>query len=81
MVYLEPDELEALKTRARAERVSLAGLVRRLVRDYLARHDVAPAVPAEAYARLVALGSSGHRDISQRHDAYLGDAVKRDHAR
>jgi metal-responsive CopG/Arc/MetJ family transcriptional regulator len=80
MVYLEPELLEALRERARKERVSLAELVRRLVKAYLDDRHRPVAIAPEAYSRIVALGSSGHRDASERHDACLAEAVRRDHA-
>ena len=81
MVYLDSQQLKALKARARAEKVSLAELMRRLVRAHLEERQPLPSVPAAAYARIVALGSSGRSDISERHDAYLGQALQREHAR
>ncbi len=32
-------------------------------------------VPLEAYLKIVGLGSSGHTDVSERHDSYLGEAL------
>jgi hypothetical protein len=81
MVYLDPQQLKALKARARAEGVSLAELMRRLVTQHLEQRQPLPPVPPAAYARLVALGSSGRSDISERHDAYLAQALQREHAR
>jgi hypothetical protein len=81
MVYLEREQLKALKVRARAERISLAELVRRLVAKHLDEPQVAPGVSSETYATIVALGASGHKDVAARHDAYLADAITRDHAR
>ena len=81
MIYLEPQQSEALKARARAQGVSLAELIRRLVKEHLEEHQPLPPVSPAAYARIVALGSSGSPDISQRHDAYLAEALHREHAR
>ncbi len=80
MVYLEREQLKALKARARAERISLAELMRRLVAKHLDEPAVAPAVPLDVFGRIVAMGASGHSDVAARHDAYLVDALKRDHA-
>jgi hypothetical protein len=55
MIYLESDQLEGLRKRARAERTSVAALVHRLVRDYLAGRSGAPAPAREAFTRLVGL--------------------------
>lgn len=79
MVYLDAAELQALREEARARRISLAELVRRLVRQHLDQRR--PAAPsAETYLKIVGLGSSGRDDISDRHDEYLGEALRREHA-
>lgn len=80
MVYLEPEQLDALRRRARVERVPVTELVRRLVRQYLA--EPAPkAAPESLYGRLVGIGASGRDDVSQRHDLALGEALAREHLR
>lgn len=81
MVYLDLQQHKALKARAKAEGVSLAELMRRLVKQHLEERQALPSVPPAAYARMVALGSSGRADISERHDAYLAQALQREHAR
>lgn len=80
MLYLEPDQLEALKERARAERVSVTELVRRLVRQYLEQRTVRRP-PPEAWARIVGLGASGRADTSEQHDAALAEALRHEHLR
>jgi len=81
MVYLEGEQLEALKQRARAERVSVAELMRRLVRQYLDASGDVPPAPVEVYARIVGLGASGHTDIAEQHDRHVADALRREHLR
>ena len=81
MVYLEGEQLEALKQRARQERVSVAKLIRRLVRQYLGGQDGKPPISRDVYSRIVGLGSSTHTDIAARHDEYLADALRREHLR
>ena len=81
MVYLDPQQLQSLKAKARTEGVSLAALMRRLVTRHLDECQGLPPVPPAAYARIVALGSSGRSDISERHDSYLAQALQREHAR
>lgn len=81
MVYLDPEQLQVLKAEAKAQRISLAELIRRLVKQYLEERQGSPAVPREAYLKIVALGSSGRQDVSDRHDAYLGEALRCEHAR
>jgi len=80
MLYLETEQLEALKERARAERVSVTELIRRLVRQYLGRPDEAGG-PRPEWTRLVGLGSSGKSDIGDNHDLSLGEALTREHLR
>lgn len=80
MLYLEPEELQALKTEAKAEGISVNEMVRRLIRHYLERRQILPPVPREAYLKIVALGSSGLKDISENHDKYLADALRREHS-
>lgn len=78
MLYVDPEELKALQAEARAQGVSLAELLRRLVRAYLEARRRPTAPPSRsAYLKLVGLGASGRSDIAARHDAYLGDAVRR----
>lgn len=81
LIYMDPDDLQALRTEARARRVSLAELMRRVVREHLGSRTRAGSTNREAYLRLVALGSSEKRDIADRHDAYLADALRREHSR
>jgi hypothetical protein len=76
MVYLERAELEALRARARAERISIAEAVRRAVRMSLAAGATPRRVPASAYRAIVALGASGRRDVGNRHDAALARALR-----
>jgi hypothetical protein len=76
MVYLEREQLEALRARARAERISLAEAVRRSVQMSLDAGRRAPAVPDSAYRAMVALGASGRRNIGRNHDAELARALR-----
>lgn len=82
IVSMERAQLRALKGRARAEGISVAELVRRLVADSLkADRPAMRPVPRSAFEQLVALGSSGRDDIADRHDAVLADALRREHDR
>ena len=80
MIYLEAEELKALREDARARRISLAELFRRLVRQYLETRQEAQTPDAKAYLKIVALGSSGLADVSELHDQHLGNALRREHA-
>ncbi len=81
MVYLESEQIEALRKRARVERISVAELVRRLVRQSLAEPAGVPPIPGEVYARIVGLGSSGRAEIGDEHDRSLAEALRREHLR
>jgi hypothetical protein len=80
MVYLEAEQLQALKERARAERIPVTELIRRLVRRYLGQ-PINGKAPEDAWTRLVGLGASGQFDVSDHHDRALGDALTREHLR
>jgi hypothetical protein len=43
-------------------------------------YGIPPVLP-EAYLKIVALGSSGLKDVAEHHDSYLGRALHREHAR
>jgi hypothetical protein len=81
MVYLEPEQLQSLRLEARNQRISLAELMRRLVRNHLTKDKGVSAAPKEAYLKIVGLGSSGKTDISEEHDHYLGKAIRREPTR
>lgn len=81
MVYFDPDQLEVLRAEAKAQGISLAELMRRLVKQHLEERQGLPLPPAETYLKIVALGASGRQDISEHHDTYLGQALRREHAR
>lgn len=81
MIYLEQDHHRALRTEAAREGISMAELLRRLIGRHLSDRSGSGHVPAEAYLRLVGLGRSGRSDISERHDAYLAGALRRERAR
>ncbi len=80
MIYLEAQDLKALREDARARRISLAELLRRLVREYLDTRKESRPPDAEVYLKIVALGSSGLTDVSELHDQHLGKALRREHA-
>ena len=81
MAYFDPEQLEALRAEAKAQGISLAELMRRLVKQHLEERQWPPLPHAETYLKIVALGLSGRQDISEHHDTYLGKALRREHAR
>jgi hypothetical protein len=81
MIYLEPEQLQSLQLEARNQRISLAELMRRLVTNHLTPDKGVSAAPSEAFLKIVGLGSSGKSDVSEKHDHYLGEALRREHTR
>lgn len=81
MVYLEREQLRALKTEAHEEGISLAELIRRIVRAHIGKRDALAPPARDTFLRIVALGRSGCRDVSERHDEYLGGILRDEHSR
>jgi len=71
-IYLEAEQHRLLKREAEAKGISLAELMRQLAHDHLYKRP-----QRQDFARIVGLGKSGARDISQAHDRYIGEAVSR----
>ena len=79
MIYLAPEQHGSLSREARELGISLAELIRRLADRHLSERAASlPAPSKQSFLRIVALGSSGLADISDRHDSYLGEALRRD---
>ena len=81
MIYLDADQHKTLRAEATKLGISMAELLRRLVKRHLQERSVPMRVPPEAYMKIVALGASGRTDVSERHDAHLGEALRREHSR
>ena len=75
-VYLDPEMHRRLKERAKEEGISLAELIRRMARDYL-RKKASP----RDYLAIMGLGESGKTNISEKHDAYLAQALSDENLR
>lgn len=80
MIYLEPEQLQALRREAASRGVSLAELVRRAIRRHLESRDNRPRVSRRAYLKIVALGSSGQSNVAEQHDRFLAEALRREHS-
>lgn len=78
MIYLEPEQHKALRAEVVGQGISMAELLRRLVKRHLEEGRASPQVPTGAFMKVVALGSSGRSDVSERHDAYLAQALRSD---
>jgi hypothetical protein len=59
----------------------MAALLRRIVARHLDDRKGRPKVSPATYMKIVGLGASGRADVSERHDAYLVRALRRDRAR
>ena len=81
MIYLDAEDHQRLRREAHSLGISLAELLRRLVRGYLQQGGNLPAPNSDALQAIVALGSSGIEDISDHHDRYIGEALANEHSR
>jgi len=72
-VYLEPEQHRLLKREAQKKGISLAELLRRIVRDHLRKER-----SREEFFTIVGLGRSGRSDVAEEHDRYLAEAISRD---
>jgi hypothetical protein len=81
MIYLNPEEHRKLKTEAGKRRVSMAELMRQLVRHYFEHRGEGPPASADALLKIISLGSSGRSDVSVKHDNYLAKVLEREHSR
>ena len=79
--YLDPERIQQLRAEARRQGTSLLEVIRQLVQRHFEGKVPPPAPPPAAHLKLVGLGSSGRRDIADRHDQYLGEALSQKHAR
>lgn len=75
-VYLAPEHHFFLKEEAKKQGISIAELLRRILDDY-----VQQARPQGDFMKIVALGRSGHSDVSKEHDKYLAEALSAEHVR
>ncbi|HAL61321.1 MAG TPA: hypothetical protein DCP08_02815 [Chloroflexi bacterium] len=72
-VYLRPDQESALEALAKQTGRSKADLIRESVDGFLSD------LPLEddPAMRIISLGKSEKGDLAKRHDAYVGEAVRR----
>ncbi len=71
-VYLEVEQHRLLKREAEAKGVSLAELMRELASDHLYKKP-----RRDDFTRIVGLGKSGARDVSEDHDRHIGEAISK----
>lgn len=72
-VYLEPEQHRSLRSEAREKGISLAELLRQIVREHLQKE-----LSSEDFLAIVALGKSGRGDVAEEHDRYLAEAIRED---
>ena len=72
-IYIEPQQDYVLETLSRRKGISKAAIIRESLDRYLR------AIPVEEDPALglVGLGSSGKKNLSERHDSYLAQYVRR----
>lgn len=80
-IYLDPSQHAALLEEARRLSLSLAGLIRKLVDEHFtAKRNASPGTETRRAAALslIGLGLSGFKDVSERPDHYLAEALRVD---
>jgi len=80
LIYLDPSDLKALRAEARSQGISVAELMRRVVRTHISGQRATRRPSQETYMKLVGLGSRSRQDISEHHDVYLAEALRREHS-
>jgi hypothetical protein len=79
-LYLRAEHRSFLKEEAAKKGISLAELLQQIVDAYV---DSSIEYPhsREDYLKIVALGRSGRRIISEEHDRYIADTLRAKHVR
>jgi hypothetical protein len=80
LIYIDPADLESLRVEARSRGISVAVLMCRLIREHTRGREIMPKPSRETNLAIVSLGSSGKSDISDNHDAYIAEALRREHS-
>jgi len=71
-----PDEVwRALKARASLDGMTLSQAVTSAIRGFLSGGGVRD-VPADPWGGITGLGEGDERDVSERHDHYLAEAIR-----
>ena len=77
-IQLEEDQIEWLRTEARARDVSVSQLIREGVTLFRAREERFPEKKKDRALAAVGRFSSGVPDVSERHDDYLATAFSKE---
>ena len=76
-IQLNEAQLQALKTRARREQVSVSALVRRAVAAWVvAEAELAPGEQRRRAIEAAGTFASGLQDVARHHDDYLAEAYR-----
>jgi hypothetical protein len=75
-IYLQSAHLRALRREAKDAGVSVTEIVRRIVAGHLDDERGVPAFKKEDVLSFVALGKSGAKTVSERHDDALDEAFR-----
>lgn len=71
-ISLSTIEHRSLKREAADQGISMAELVRRLVRDHLRKKSMRKRFKKKDFLAIVGVGESGEKEVSVRHDEHLG---------
>jgi Ribbon-helix-helix protein, copG family len=75
-IQIEEEQMEWLRSKARARGVSLSQLIREGIKFYRAHEEQLPENRKRKALEAVGRFSSGTSDVSEHHDDYLADAYK-----
>jgi hypothetical protein len=78
-VYLEAEQRKVLKELAKRRHVSLSGLIREAMEQYISIHKIASGRTPRKRPSFIGIGSSGLTDVSINHDKYIGEAIAEEH--
>ncbi|MCG3154519.1 MAG: hypothetical protein DKINENOH_01113 [bacterium] len=80
-IALDPDQLQALTEESQRRKVSIDEILSRILSrsldDYLLRQKKRQADPMS----LIGLGEDEVEEVSEKHDAYLGEIIANEHLR
>lgn len=80
-IALDPDQLQALTEESQRRKVSIDEILSRILSrsldDYLLRRKNRQADPMS----LIGLGEDEVEEVSEKHDAYLGEIIANEHLR
>ena len=77
-IQLKEEQMEWLRSKARARGISVSQLIRESIKFYRAHEERRPNDRKRKALEAVGRFSSGTSDVSERHDDYLADAYKKE---